>query len=99
MSKTQVVYKKRIIETLEELPESKLKEVLDSSDSKVEAMERLGISKYIFTSNLQFRDISFSPKTKHNSLIKNLTKRDIKRIAQLSIIDPRIEKAIKNRRQ
>jgi len=29
MSKTQVVYKKRIIETLEELPESKLKEVLD----------------------------------------------------------------------
>ena len=29
MSRTQVVYKKRIIETLEELPESKLKEVLD----------------------------------------------------------------------
>ena len=29
MSNTQVVYRKKIIETLEELPESKLKEILD----------------------------------------------------------------------
>jgi len=29
MSKTQVVYKKKIIENIEELPESNLKEVLD----------------------------------------------------------------------